>query len=207
MVFDDASLNWRSDLKMTGSDAELAKTKNIVEMAFDFTAMTRVFSKGSKKTIVSQVEEHFSRLSEVSTQEAYEDWHRTFCEWFIREIRTAQKKLKNGKFLKSKTASYGHAAKVLDIAIKVYAYYCVQPNPRLAPFLHGAIDTPLLQHLSRSAPSAAFRAKTIKDINDAEYQSLQLLVRAESQRCKVHPVQYDDIMFRRLNRKDNPRTE
>lgn len=111
----------RGDLKRTEqSDAELAKTKNIVEIAFDFTAMTRVFLKGSKTEIVLKLEKHFSSLAKINSREDYEAFHRRFCEWFTREIRTAEKKLKNGRAQKSEAASYGHAAKVFDIAIKVY---------------------------------------------------------------------------------------
>jgi hypothetical protein len=98
-------------MKLTGQcNAELAKTKNIVEMAFDFTAMVRVFAKDSKEKIKAKLEEHFLCLKTIRTQEDYEDFHRKFCKWFTGQIRTAGKK--------SEAASYGHAAKVLDIAIK-----------------------------------------------------------------------------------------
>ncbi len=189
------------------SDAELAKTKNIVEIAFDFTAMMRVFFEGSKTKIVSKLEKHFSSLAKINTREDYEAFHRTFCKWFTRKIRTAEKKLKNGKALKSKAASYGHAAKVLDIAIKVYVYHCAQPNAevaeRLVPFLHGAVDTPLLEYLLKPVCTTTIRPKTIKEVDEKAYHYLQSLVHAKSQACKVHPVQYDDIMWRRLTRKDN----
>jgi hypothetical protein len=191
-------------MNLTEQSAGLVKTKNIVEMAFDFTAMVRVFSKDSKEKIKSKLEEQFLSLAKLNTRDDYEAFHRRFCEWFTLEIRTAEKKLKNGKVLKSEAASYGHAAKVLDIAIKVYVYYCAQPNvevaERLVPFLHGAVDTALMKHLKSACT-------TIKDINEKAYRDLQSLVRTESDRCKVRPVQYDDIMWRQLNQKDNPRTE
>jgi hypothetical protein len=179
----------RSDMKLTEQcNAELAKTKNIVEMAVDFSAMMRVFSKDSKEKIKSKLEEDFSSLATTNTREQYEAWHQTFCEWFTHEIGTAEKKLKNGKSLNSEFASYGHAAKVLDIAVKVYVYYCAQPNAkdaeRLVHFLHGAVDTALLKHL-KSAYT------TVKEVNEKAYRELQLLVRAESQ-CL--PVRTADLI-------------
>jgi hypothetical protein len=180
---------------------ELAKMRNIVEMALDFSAMVRVFSKDSKEKIKSKLEEHFKSLAKINTREDYEAFHREFCEWFTGNIWTAERKLKNGKALKSQAASYGHAAKVLDIAIKVYVYYCAQPNAevaeRLVSFLHCAVDRPLMKYLKSACT-------IIKDVNDAAYQGLQSSVRAESQRCKVHPVQYDDIVWRQLSRGDSP---
>ena len=98
-------------------------------------------------------------------------------------FETAEKILKNGKVLKSEAASYGHAAKVLDIAIKVYVYYCAQPNAevaeRLVPFLHGAVDTALMKHLN-------YPRTAIKDINEKAYAgtSSRLCAR-ESERCKA----------------------
>jgi hypothetical protein len=44
-------------------------------------------------------------------------------------IRTAEKKLKNGRVIPIGPSSYGHAAKVLDISAKVFVYYCGLPAP------------------------------------------------------------------------------
>jgi hypothetical protein len=183
-------------------DAELVKRENIIEMALGFTSMMRVFSEGSKAKIRSKLAELFSNLPKIRTPKDYEACHRTFCEWFTREIRTAEKTLRNGKAQMSQAASYGHAAKVLDIAIKVYVYYCAQPDvevaERLVPFLNGAVDTPIMEHLK--SVSTTIRAKTIKEVDQKAYRILQSLVRAESQARKIDPVQYDDIMWRQLSR-------
>ncbi len=105
----------------------------------------------------------------------------------------------------SAPSSYGQAAKILDIAIKVYVYYCTQPNPataeRIVPFLHGAIDTPIMKHLKKAKPdSSRVRATTIKGLDEEAYQALQAMLLAESHQEKLNPVQYDDILWRRLNR-------
>jgi hypothetical protein len=65
--------------------------------------------------------------------------HRNFCRWFVKTIRLAKSE---------EAPSYGHAAKVLDLALKVYVYYCKMPGPAraesLTPWLNGAIDTHFL---------------------------------------------------------------
>jgi hypothetical protein len=186
-------------------DIEGAKRKNIIEMALDFTGMMRIFSKRSKAKIRMKLEELFSKLAEIHTSDDYQVLHRSFCEWFIREIWTAEKRLPNGKVQLSQQTSYGQAAKVLDIAIKVYAYYCALPTPevaqRIVPFLNGAVDTPILRHLKKtSCASVRIRAMTIKEIDQSAYHNLQSLVLAESRNHHMHPVQYDDILWRQLNR-------
>src|SRR5262249_43404874 len=137
-------------------DVESAKRRNIIEMALDFTGMMRIFSKQSKSSIRVKLEELFSRLPDVNTREDYQTLHQSFCEWFSRAIWSAEKKLRNGRVLASQRTSYGQAAKVLDIAIKVYVHYCGLPTPKVAQrivaFLNGAIDTPILRHLNASAP-------------------------------------------------------
>jgi hypothetical protein len=67
--------------------------------------------------------------------------------------------------------------------------------------LHGAIDTPIMNHLKKSeCITSKIRATTIKGLDEEAYQALQALVLAESLACKLYPVQYDDILWRRLNR-------
>lgn len=181
-------------------DVEETKRKNIIEMALGFTAMIRTFAKGSKDSIAAKLDELFLRLREIRNRDDYELRHRCFCQWFTREIRT------NARVQPSGLASYGQAAKVLDIAIKVYVYYSGQPAPevaeRIIPWLHGAIDTPIMKHLKKSKGAGrTIRATTIKGLDEEAYQALQSLVLAESLACKLHPVQYDDYWWRELNRR------
>lgn len=176
------------------AEAQSAKNKNIIEMALVFTAMTRVFASGSMAKIGERLEVLFGSLVNVGTREEYQTIHRAFCHWFMSEIQTTAKK----------HASFGQAAKVLDIAIKVYVYYCTQPSgevsARVLPLLNGAIDTPILKHLKSTGASPTVRAKTIQEVDETAYRALQSFVSTESLSLRVHPVQYDDIMWRRLNR-------
>jgi hypothetical protein len=65
------------------TDIEGMKRKNIIEMALVYTAMIRIFSKGSKAKIEAKLEELFSHLAEVTNRDEYESFHRSFCEWFV----------------------------------------------------------------------------------------------------------------------------
>ncbi len=187
--------------------AEDAKKSNILDMALTFTAMMRVFAKGSKEQIARQFREVTSGLPAITSADDYEQTHRMFCEWFCREIHTAEKKLKNGKRKSSQPASFGQAAKTLDIVLKVYVYYCSQPSSdvasRIGRFLHGAVDTPIMNHLKRKYPKTPVRATTIEQIDEQTYRTLQdLLARDIEDRFHgdILPVQYDDVMWQELNR-------
>ena len=83
-------------------DIEGTKRKNIVDMALGFTAMMRIFSEGSKVKIQSKLEQVFSRLDKIMSRDDYEACHRSFCDWFTREIWCAEKNLRNGKIQRAK---------------------------------------------------------------------------------------------------------
>jgi hypothetical protein len=186
---------------------ETIKNKNIIDMAITFTAMMRVFSKGSKPKIATKIEELFLTLRNISDKKQYQDIHHSFCQWFIKEIYAAEKTFKNKESKQSKNASYGQAAKILDIAIKVYVYYCNRPSVefahKLTPFLNGAIDTPIMQYLKSKDKESKISATTIEGIDEKAYKDLQLLIEADIKQSfsgKIYPVQYDDIKWHELNR-------
>jgi hypothetical protein len=183
------------------------KRKNVIDMAITFTAMSRVFEKGSKAIIAQALEDSLAKLASVDTRQSFERVHGDFCARFTESISTAAKELKNKRSKKSRPASYGHAAKVFDIAAKVYVYYCHLPScdsaGRLMPLLHGAVDTPILRNLKARYSESGIAAKTIEAVEEREYAALQALV-VRHIRDEFHdlilPVQYDDIMWHRLNR-------
>jgi hypothetical protein len=183
----------------TPEDAENAKTKNIQEIALGFSAMTRVFAKQSDTKILERLEKFFREVRGITTQAEYDALHSGFCDWFVRNISTAAKTFKNGRVIASCQCSYGHAAKVLDVAAKVYIYYCAQPSPeaaqRLVPMLHGALDTDMMHNLCRKSPPSLY------GVDRAEYQRLQSLVIDAIANAAIYPVQYDDLMWRRLQRR------
>ncbi len=180
----------------------------ILEMALAFTSMGRVFSKKSTSTILDKLRKFFDDLAQVVDQEGYDRLHSDFCDWFTRNISLAPKKeTEKRAAIGPRSSSYGEAAKVLDVVAKVYVYYCGQPScataPVLLPMLHGALDNKMVRRLREQFPKARITAKSLTEVNKAEYEKLQSVVAQEIEDAfdaEICRVQYDDIVFRRLNR-------
>src|ERR1700730_4747800 len=154
-----------------------AMLHNILEMALGFAAMARVFTAQSNQRILGRLCDFSLDLTRIHSADEFERRHKRFCERFCGEIRTAPKNLENGGLKASGPASFGHAAKVLDIALKVFVHYCALPSAdvaqRLRPWLHGAIDTPILKHLKKQNRGSVLRAKSIAQIDEHTYRCLQ----------------------------------
>jgi len=183
--------------------AERAKKQNIMDMAIGFTAMMPLFQERSADPIKEKLADLFEGLDRINSDQDFDKMHRDFCQWFVRTISLAKTE---------EPSSYGHAAKVLDLALKVYVYYCNMPSPAkaegLMPRLNGAIDTPILRHLFKKLEDnykESFPPHylwTIKMINKEDYELLQKIIRQDirdSFKDIISPVQYDDIMGRRLD--------
>jgi hypothetical protein len=183
--------------------AEQAKKQNIIDMAVGFTGLMRLFQEGSADLIKEKLKELFEGLDRISSDQDFSKMHRGFCQWFVKTIRLAKTE---------EPPSYGHAAKVLDLALKVYVYYCNMPSPAkaesLIPRLNGTIGRRILRHLFKKlediyGKSYPQRLWTIKVINKEDYDLLQKVIRQDirdSLDDTLSPVQYDDIMWRRLDR-------
>jgi len=184
--------------------AEQAKKQNIIDMAVAFTAMMPLYQEASANLIKEKLTELFEGLDRIGSDQDFSKTHRGFCQWFVKTIRLAKTQ---------ETPSYGHAAKVLDLALKVYVHYCNMPSAKkaevLTPWLNGAIDTHILRYLYRKLedikgkPYPPHYSWTIEVINKEDYDLLQKVIRQDirdSFEGKISPVQYDDIMWRRLTR-------
>ena len=179
------------------------KEKNVIDMAVSFTAMMRLFEKGSADKIKDKLNDTIKNLGNINANSDFDHLHDLFCQWFVKNIKTAKK---------SERASYGHAAKVFDIALKVYVYYCNLPTlekaQQLLPMLNGAVDRPILKHIIENQnykcfPKSSLASLTIAMIDKDTYHLLQKLIIDDISRSfnnKILPVQYDDIMWRHLNR-------
>jgi len=183
--------------------AEQAKKRNIIDMAVGFAGMMPLFQERSGDLIKEKLRETFEGLERVGLDEEFKKMHRGFCQWFVKTIKLAKTE---------EPSSYGHAAKVLDLALKIYVYYCKMPSlakaELLTPRLNGVIDTPILRHLFTrlediyGKPSPPHYLWTIKMINEEDYDLLQKALRQEIRDSfddRISPVQYDDIMGQRLN--------
>jgi len=182
---------------------EQAKKRNIIDMAVGFAGMMPLFQERSADLIKEKLTEIFEGLERIGSDEEFNKMHKAFCQWFVKTIRLAKTE---------EPSSYGHAAKVLDLALKIYVYYCKMLTPAkaelLTPRLNGVIDTPILRHLFKrlediyGKPSPPHYLWTIKMINEEDYDLLQKALRQEIRDSfddRISPVQYDDIMGPRLN--------
>jgi hypothetical protein len=183
--------------------AEQSKKRNIIDMAVGFAGMMPLFQERSADLIREKLREIFEGLERIGSDEEFNKMHRAFCQWFVKTIRLAKTE---------EPSSYGHAAKLLDLALKIYVYYCKMPSPAkaelLTPRLNGTIDTPILRHLFKrledikGKPYPPHYSWTIKVINKEDYDLLQKVIRQDiidSFDARILPVQYDDIMAQRLN--------
>jgi hypothetical protein len=153
-----------------------AKKKMVIEMALDFTAMTWLFPTGSTTRILQKLEAAFAEFDRIREQKDYDQIHAEFCVWFTQNIDRAQKKKQREASAPVLKSSYGQAAKVLDIAAKVYVYYCAMPSPEIAealtPLLHGAMDNKIVQHLLGKFPEVGIKSEKLEDIDRKKYEQL-----------------------------------
>lgn len=188
--------------------AKEVKIQNIIDMAFSFSAMARVFEKGSAGKIKGRLNETIEVFLNLKSSDEYYLAHDNFCSWFTSNIKTAERRKNNQIIKESHLASWGHAAKVLDIALKVCIYYCNLPSVndslKIIPWLNGAIDTPIMEDLKkRYSPATLSQTNTIESIDRQTYEKLQKLIRDDIRKAfnnEIFAVQYDDIKWRELNR-------
>ena len=185
------------------AEYEIGRIKTIIGMALDFTAMLRVFEKGSGELIEGMLERFLERLQGVESPTQFDVLHDEFCRDFTTTIRLS--KTKEGQ---SPDASYGHAAKVLDVALKACVDYCQLPDAatsqRVRAFLHAGIDTPILEYLKKEE-RLQINAWSVREIDRQSYRLLQAAVARQIESefgGSILPVMWDDIMWRRLNRRD-----
>lgn len=183
------------------------KHKSIIDMSINFSAMTRLFEKGSKQKIVNKLFNEFHGLENIENRTDYELFHKGFCDWFTCNIKTAQRTMNSQIIRESHYAYYGHAAKILDVSLKVIVYYSGLPNKkdadRILPLLNCAIDTALLNYLKVTFQSEGISPTTVEKIDRNTYEKLQELIKIDIGRRfnnEILPTHYDDIMWYELNR-------
>lgn len=187
----------REDAPMPRSEIDQARLANILDMAVGFTAMLRVFRPGSDGTIRTMVRRFLRDLADVRSREQFAPAHHAFCARFKQRIRRARD---------GRRASYGHAAKILNVSLKVCVHWCGLPAPsvaaRVRPFLQVGVDTPILHYLKKHH-ALPIRATTIAGIGRKEYRLLQQAARAEAD-ARLGPgallIELDDVLWRELNR-------
>ena len=191
-------------------NAEQARIKNIIDMAIGFSAMTRVFEKNSIAKISAKVEDTLTQIASSESEQDFQKLHHNFCLWFTKNIKTAEREKDGVVSKKSNFASYGQGAKILDVALQVFVHYCHLPSPEVADgikkWLNSAVDTKMMRYLKEQpyVGASSIRATTIEQVDENTYAMLQRLVCSDINgkfAGSILPVEWDDIMWRKLNKK------
>ncbi|MFH1141067.1 MAG: hypothetical protein V1724_05245 [Chloroflexota bacterium] len=187
-------------------NAHEARLDNIIDMGLDFSAMIRLFERGSKRRLQARILDDLPKVFEAKSEKQFVDFHASFCNWGRETVMLAEK-TKNGQITKkSGPASYGQIAKTLDVVLKVAVYYCHLPNcekyQSISGWLNAAVDTKMMALLSKYYPEAIRPwPATIEKVDDYAYAVIQDTVRKfikEKHSGSITPVQFDDIYFKAL---------
>jgi hypothetical protein len=65
------------------NDADTAKLHNIVDMGLSFSAMIRLFDKGSKRILRDKIINEVQKVVSVESQKQFDEAHTNFCTWGI----------------------------------------------------------------------------------------------------------------------------
>jgi len=189
-------------------DAYSVRTYNIIDMGLTFSAMIRLFSKGSKENIHEKIVEDIAKVFKVDSKQEYDEVHASFCLWGNKNIVLAKRE-RNGKIIKKAgPASYGQMAKTFDVVMKVAIYYSHLPEcesaQKIAPYLNAALDDPMMNMLKKHYPNDINPwPKYVEDVDKDTYIKLQMLVKKfiiDKHDNEIMSVQFDDIYWKFLNR-------
>jgi len=189
-------------------DPEEIRLRNIIDMGLTFSAMIRLFERGSKRKLRKKILAEVRRVFETESEKSFVDIHSDFCEWGVKNILLAEKK-RSGRIIKKVTPpSYGQIAKTFDVVLKVAVYYSHLPNcersREIAKWLNAAVDTRMMTMLKKSYPKDIQPwPTTVEQVDKNTYMTMQKIVRKfikEKHHNSIMPVQFDDIYWNALNR-------
>ena len=187
------------------ADVRLA---NIIDMGLTFSAMIRLYKKGSKKIIHKELVHILPEIANADILERFQKTHNEFCTWGMDNLSLAQK-MRQGRIIKhSGPPSYGQVAKTLDVVLKVVLYYSKLPDEatseKIAKYLNAAVDTKMMAFLKSKYPDHfKLWPLTVESVSQSIYLSIQELVRrfiADEHQGQIMPVQFDDLYWNILNR-------
>jgi len=73
-------------------DPEEIRLHNITDMGLAFSAMIRLFKRGSKKKLRRKILDETSCVFKVESEESFASIHSDFCDWGVKNILLAEKK-------------------------------------------------------------------------------------------------------------------
>lgn len=126
------------------NEDEEIKLRNIVDMGLTFSAMIRLFEKGSKDKLREKILVEVRNVFKAKSEDDYVNIHSGFCDLGVKNISLAKK---------ATAPSFGQIAKTFDVVMKVIIYYSHLPNcekfRNIARWLHAAVDTRMMAMLKR----------------------------------------------------------
>ena len=196
------------DQSKLDSVARETRLYNIIDMGLTFSAMIRLFQKGSKERLHERILVEGRNVFEAKSEEQFMDIHSRFCDWGIEEILLAEKK-RGGRVVKEATeATYGQIAKTFDVTMKVVIYYSHFPSceksRELSKWLNAAVDTKMMTMLKKDyQKDLQSWPATVQEVDKTAYKAIQRIVRRfikDKHNNSIMPVQFDDIYWKTLNR-------
>ena len=172
----------------------------LIDLGLNFSAMLRLYRKGSKEKLYNKVLSEMPFLLQSEDEEQLQITHSSICEWGVRNL-PANERLGH--------ASYGQIAKTLDVILKVVIDYGHMPDCRkakqMSPWLNSAVDNKMMNMLRKNYPDAIkLWPANIRQVNKEKYLTIQSLVRRfniERHSNRITPVQFDDIYWWYLNKR------
>lgn len=191
----------KNQLKL--NDPEKARLHNIFDVGLNFSAMVRLFDKGSKRKLHREMLNRIEEMFDAKSEGEFRRIHSKFCEWGEKEISLARR---------TKPPSYGQIAKTLDVVLKVAIYYCHLPDciksQQISKWLNAAVDTKMMDFLRERYPEHIKPwPKTIAQVHNSDYIKIQEIVRKfinTEHNGRINPVQFDDMYWEALNRQRLP---
>ncbi len=154
---------------------------NIVDMGLTFSAMIRLYEKGSKEIIHRKITKILPDIDQVQSSDSFMGVHEKFCLWATGTLLLAEKK-RDGRIIKhSQPPSHGQVAKTLDVVLKVLIYYGRWPTEskakKIEKFINAAVDTKMMKFLRSNYPDDLLTwPVTVGDVDQEAYFLLQKLV-------------------------------
>ena len=194
-------------------DPENVRLSNIVDMGLTFSAMIRLYKKGSKITLHKEIVRILPEIAKADSFKRFQKTHHQFCAWGMDKLSLAEKK-RQGRIIKnSGPPGYGQVAKTLDVVLKVVIYYSKWPDEptseRIAKYINAAVDTKMMAFLKSYDPDHIEHwPVTVENVSQSIYISMQKLVRqfiTDEHQGQIMPVQFDDLYWNFLNRKNGGR--
>ena len=75
------------------------RLSNIVDMGLTFSAMIRLYKKGSKTTLHQKIVRILPEIAKADSFEHFQETHTKFCAWGMNRLSLAEKK-RQGKIIK-----------------------------------------------------------------------------------------------------------